>query len=545
MRVTDYIKNKTLRKKYNTTPENEEIKLTFVNDKENLVREKLREYNAWYSGDASQILAYYTTDSMLMTYEEPFYYKNKRNYYWSASSGEEDIKRSHSGMPKDIVDTLVGIVGNFDYGVKDDNGEEIPTLKEILENTQFKSKYRGTQLPMTMVEGWGAWRINWDKSVSKYPVAVYYRAENVEFIEKWGIKVGVIFKDFYKDEKKKRDYMIVEIRKKEDGGLTIEQEAYLMNDKEGQSARQVKFEEVPGYEKMATEGGAYINVDSKGTRKMHIKGLDCLLAEPCLFFEDTSGDAPGKSIYAGRLELFDDLDQCISQAANTVRKSTPVEYIDVNYLERDKKGTPVMPKNFDRKFVKFLGARDLDGSPVTREPVFTTQPKLNFQEYTAEAQQIMLYIINGLLSPATLGIDIAKKDNAEAQREKEKITVFTRNWITDIEQDMLKRLFNQLLVAYEFMHSGTVTTQDYNVTVTYPEFADESYENKIRVLGEAFDKGRISPEMYLSKLYGDSLSDEDHNRELSYLQQTLDKKNEPEPPQQMQMDNNIEEIKGV
>jgi hypothetical protein len=123
------------------------------------------------------------------------------------------------------------------------------------------------------------------------------------------------------------------------------------------------------------------------------------------------------------------------------------------------------------------------------------------------------------MSPATLGIDIAKKDNAEAQREKEKVTIFTRNWIIDSETDIVKSVCEQLLCAYEYMQSGKITKFDYNITVKYSEFADDSYENKLEKLGTAFDSELLSEKMFMDRLYGDSLSAEEYERELNWLKE--------------------------
>ena len=210
----------------------------------------------------------------------------------------------------------------------------------------------------------------------------------------------------------------------------------------------------------------------------------------------------------------------MSQSANTVRKSTPVEYFDTDFLERDRQtGLPIQPKVYDRKYVMVKGATTADGTSTAKEPVTVTQPNLDFSKYSDEAIQILLQIMNGLISPATLGLDIAKKDNAEAQREKEKITVFTRNKLARAQKKILEKLFNELLIANELMKTDTVTVFDYTLSVVYPEFADDSFENKITVLGEMLGKGALSPKMYLTKLYGGTLSETDYNQELKFLEE--------------------------
>ena len=74
-----------------------------------------------------------------------------------------------------------------------------------------------------------------------------------------------------------------------------------------------------------------------------------------------------------------------------------------------------------------------NGDGITDGTIQTTQPQLNFDQYSNDAQNKLGFILTGLLSQATMGIDIAKKDNADAQREKEKVTIMTRNNIINRE----------------------------------------------------------------------------------------------------------------
>lgn len=487
----------------------EEQRLTFINDSERITKSRIREYNIWYYGDGDELLNFYTHQNILEYNVEPYYSRNKRNYFWSISSTEGDIKRSHSGQPRNIIDTMVSIVK---YPKIEATGT---VLDSILKDCNFKQIYKGEQLPLTLVEGWGCYKINWDMDVSEYPYPVYYRAENVDFVIKAGRIIGVIFKDYYTDGEN-RKYLLLETRscKSLDNKrcLVIERELFRA-DKAGEFITPVQdFSEVPELADMQS--------------RVVFENMKHLFAVPCILFQNTNTSGGyGRSIFTGKTDLFDDLDQCLSQASNTVRRSTAVEYFNSDFLERDKEtGMPIQPKAYDRKYVFYEGQTSVDGSSNASQPVQVTQPNLDFSQYSDQAIQILMQIINGVMSPATLGIDISKKDNAEAQREKEKVTIFTRNWIIDTETDIIKSLCEQLLCAYEYMMSGQITKFDYQITVKYSEFADDSYENKLEKLGAAFDNSLISEKMFMDRLYGDSLSNEEYERELNWL-----KKNHTEP----------------
>jgi len=518
MTLKDWIRNKALSflglTQYDLGSDD---KLTFVNDREAITREKIREYNVWYSGDGDNLLNYYTQNNLIEYNYEPFFDRNKKCYFWAINSTENDIKRTHSGQPRNIVDTMVSIIGvpSVRGGTNEDTND---LLKEIIDDNNFWWMYQQEQLPMTMVEGWGAYKINWDLDLSDYPIIMYYRAADVDFIYKSNRLIGIIFKDYYKD-KKDHKYLITETRRIEHGNLIIEKELFSVTEvgKADSQLKPIPFSEVPEL------------ASNVGNERLVINDFKSLLAVPCKFYHDTQYGAYGRSIFTGKIDLFDDLDQCLSQSANTVRKSTPMEYFNSDFLERDRKtGMPIQPKAYDRKYTMYSGGKDANGNTNTNQPVIVTQPQLNFQEYSAEAQAILLQCINGIISPATLGIDIAKKDNAEAQREKEKVTIFTRNVMLQAETTVLEKLFSQCLCAYELMHKGVITVKNYDISIKFSEFADASFESKLGSLIPAMQTQIMSPRMFVTKLYGESLDEKDFETEVKYIEDQLEADKEPD-----------------
>ena len=114
--------------------------------------------------------------------------------------------------------------------------------------------------------------------------------------------------------------------------------------------------------------------------------------------------------------------------------------------------------------------------------------------------------LQGLISPSTLGIDVKKLDNAEAQREKEKTTLYTRQTIIYALQDCLQSLIDKVFKVYALM-SG----EDLDVTeaeVSFGEYANPSFESQIETVGKAKTQGVMSIESIVEELYGDSKTDE-------------------------------------
>ena len=487
-------------------PTTREERLTFVNDIQESVVNKLHEYNVWYTGDADELLNFYTRAIAIDYNSDPILNRNKKSYFWSVSSTEQDIKRTHSGQPRNIADTLVNIIGLPKVGVGVPNGplKDIDSrLKVILDDNHFDKLLMQKARPLTLIEGWGAWKINWDKDLSDTPILLYYRAESVDFIFRSGRLVAIIYKDYYQDEKG-HDYILFEIRRQEKGNLIIEKELFGMTP----NTNVIKPMKLTDLKQLK---------DVKP--KIQVSNYRGFLGYPCIVFDDNNNDCPGRSIFTGKIDLFDDLDQCLSQSANTVRRSTTIEYFDAMYLEKDENtGLPKMPHSFDRKYVSYKGARTGEGLIQGTGPVTATQPKLDFAQYSTEATNILLQIIAGIMSPATLGIDIAKKDNAEAQREKEKVTIFTRNTVMAEEGKTIKTIANDLLCADELMHKGSITNHNYDVYVQYDEFADASFEKKLETVLMGWREGMISDRMAVDYLYGNTLTKDVKEREVKFME---------------------------
>lgn len=493
-------------------------KLTFVNNIDEIQKNMLKEYNIWYDGDGFGLLNYYTRANSIDFNTDPLANRNKKDYFWSVSSTELDTKRTHSGQPRNIVDTLVNIIGTPQNSVEDSNAvlkSVDARLHKILDDNRFDRLLTKRARPLTLVEGWGAWKINWDKNFRDTPIILYYRADSVDFVWRSNQLVAIIYRDYYQDNKK-NNYVLFETRRIEmrmvQGShvpcLIIEKELFKMS---GQSdiLTPIELKKLPQLKDTA--------------ERIIVENYSGFLGAPSIYFDDSEGFVPGRSIFKGKIDLFDDLDQCLSQASNSVRRSTPTEVWDVNYLDRDKDGMPVMPHAFDRKYVSYKGAKGGDGS-LNSTPVQITQPQINFEQYSNQAIQILLQIINGIMAPATIGLDIAKKDNGESQREKEKVTIFTRNAIIEEERRTIKMLMNDVLVADELMRTGKVTCNKYSINVKYSKFADASFEATLETVTAGYQAGLMDAEFAIDMLYGDSISKEIRERLIAHL----DKKEEEE-----------------
>lgn len=488
----------------------------FVNDINEVKKQRLEEYIIWYLGDSDRLKNFFTRSNAIDYNTDPLYNENKKSYFWAVSSTEHDIKRSHSGHPRNIVDTLVYIMSIPIISCDVAGGDDTPTknLQKILKANKFKQQISQTSRPMTLVEGWGAWKINWDKNLSEYPILLYYRADRVDFIYQSNQLRAIIYKDFFQDSEGK-NYVLYETRRlgdytdpktgKTTTSLYIEKDLYEQT--KSDQLIPCKLSALPQLKDVQPQ--------------IVISNFRHFLGYPNIFYKDVSEEFYGRSIYTGKTDLFDDIDQALSQEANAVRRSTVHEYFNTLYLETDPEtGLAIQPDAFDRKYIKYAGAAGGDGSATGSTPVQVVQPQIYFQQYSEEVKNLLLNAIAGIMSPAAMGIDIAKKDNAADTREKNQTTIFTRNNLLDEEEDIFMHIASDLLVAYDLMNlkqGEQLTCTEYDISVQYPEFASDSFDRKLETVQTGWAGGIMSDEMAVELLYGDGISPEKKQRELDFL----------------------------
>lgn len=470
-------------------------RLTFISDDELVRLQKQKEWKIWYMGDSDELLNYYTGKMIYGFNENPIFNRNNKNFFWSIASQENGIKRVHSGIGKAIIDVLVNVVGFPQIKSSDVNIQHL--LEDIIYDSDLKNIINQQQLPLTLAIGDGAFKVNFNED-KKFPYVMYYDAESVDFIEKDNQIIGVVFKDFYDYKNKK--YVLLETRYVKNHTSVIEYELFLFKDSD--EIIEVPLSTIPSL---------------KTLENIKLENCDVLLAVPTRIFFDPLNSGRGKSIYANKIDLFDDLDQAVSQHSKTVKVSTPVEYFSPEILERNKDGTPKMPNTYDRQYVQKASITDGDGNRLSKD-IETTQPVLYFDQYTVAIRNILNQIYTGIISPATMGQYLSREDNAEAQREKEKITIMTRNNIIDSEEKIIKKLLNIMLMLNEYKTSGSINTTNYDISVRFSEFANPSLEEEMKVLSTVYTQGGMSSRMYVELLYRDTITKEDKEREVEWLE---------------------------
>lgn len=491
MNVVEFIKNKVM--KYlglSKISDPNSKRLTYINDEEAIRLSNIEANFIWYLGDGDSLLDWYTSQQTYGWAENPIHNRNKRLFFWGMSINEA-VKRIHSGVPKAIVDTLSNIVGMPNITSSDNR------LPDIFEENNFEFMLMQQVRPLTLAVGDGAIKINLNPTLCNHPLMEWYDSKNWGPIVKSNITLGMWFKSYYKD-KDNKDYVLYETRTLRPEGLAIEYQLFQLD--KSNNLISCDIHKIP---------------ELQDLQNQLIQGCHCLLAVANKYYYDPLHPNRGKSIYDGKLDSFDFMDEILTQAGQTNRVSTPVEYYPVDLLERSKAGTPVLPKLYNRQYVKIDATPDGDGN-VNNE-IKTTQPDLNFDRYMQLYYEVLGSALIGICSPSTLGIDVAKKDNADAQREKEKQTTFTTHTIKANETKMLVKLCNMLLMCQDYLETGIMQEKDYQISVKYNEFGNPVFESELQILGPAWNNGQISTERYAQILWAGKLSDEELAQEIQWL----------------------------
>ena len=237
-----------------------------------------------------------------------------------------------------------------------------------------------------------------------------------------------------------------------------------------------------------------------------------MMAVPLRFFPSAMWEGRGGSIYDSRSENFDALDEAWSQWMDALRKARTKEYVPEALIPRNpSNGAVIMPNAFDNAYIRV----DRSMAEGVANKVEIVQPEIHHDGYLATYINALDLCLMGLISPSTLGIDVKKLDNAEAQREKEKATLYTRNKMVTTLQQVLPRLVEASVKAWQTSNGMSLT--DMEVNVEFGEYANPSFESMVETVGKAKVQGIMSIEACVEELYGDTRDDDWKGEEVRRL----------------------------
>lgn len=424
----------------------------------------------WYRGDSEELTQLYG--------QMP----GDKTRFWSAiSTPGLEIRKIHTGLPGMIAEVLTSIViaDMNDVKITDSRKKE---WDEIAEDNSF-DELVSDALNETLYIGDGVFKISFDTVLSKYPILEFYPGDKVEINYDRGRIKEIVFKTIYIHDKK--EYLLLETY-----GFGYIHYVLQHNEKE------VDITSIP-----------------QTARLKPVTWTDNFcMAIPFNIFKSSKWKGRGKSIFDGKTDNFDSFDEAWSQWMDALRKNRTKEYIPVDMLPRNPNtGEALKPNAFDNSYIETESPM---GESVKKE-IKLIQGNIPHESYLSTYVTALDLCLQGLISPSTLGIDVKKLDNAEAQREKEKATLYTRNKIVEALRNTLPKVIDTTIKAWDTLNQKTV--EDLEVEVPFGEYANPSFESQVETVGKGKTQGIMSIEACVDELYGDSKNEEWKTTEIRRL----------------------------
>ena len=429
----------------------------------------------WYRGEASELHQYYTQIDDMMGNAK----------FWAAdTTSEVKLRKIHTGLPSVIVDILADIIVDSFNKITVENNEEAQKIwKEIANENDFKEVVRQAIVDV-FVCGDGSYKISYDTELSKYPIVEFYAGSDVEYEQVRGRIKTVIFKNVY--------------NKKE--GIYVLKERY--------SNTGIKYE-------LYKDGNLLDDYRAiEETKDLQEPNVKFMMAVPMKFNKSKKYKGRGQSIFDKKIDAFDSFDEVWSQWMEALRDNKTITYIPEDLLPTDENGVLLEPNTFDRRFTKIgSSVSETESDKITRE-----NSDFDYEGMLQSYITALDLCLQGLISPSTLGIDVKKLDNADAQREKEKTTQYTRKKVLDVLEKVIPKLVVICLKCYDLAQEKNAG--EYEASVDFKEYANPSFEAVVETVSKARPGQNVmSIEKTVDTMYGDSLSKEEKEIEVNRLKE--------------------------
>ena len=408
---------------------------------------------------------------------------NQYGFWGSVPTAGIEIRKIHTGLPKTIVNTLANIVADDMQDVQFTSEADNTLWRDIAKENVFDTLVKSV-ISKTLYTGDGAFKISIDTDISQLPIVEFFEADRVKLKRNRGRITEIIFKTAY--SKDTSTYILYEHYGK----------GYIRYELKNAYDKEVELDTLE-----KTAGLTDVTWDG-----------DFMLAEYVSFYSSDKFEGRGQSIYDSKRDNFDALDEAWSQWVDALRAGRTKTYIPENLIPRNPDtGELLKPNAFDNRFIKLAPSmsENNDGK------INTESAPIQHDSYLATYITALDLCLQGIISPSTLGIDVKKLDNAEAQREKEKATLYTRQTIVAELQRVLPVLIQSVFYAYQTLNK--LPLDEVECDVTFGEYANPSFESQVETVGKAKAQGIMSIEASIDELYGDSRDDEWKKEEVARL----------------------------
>ncbi len=434
----------------------------------------------WYRGDPSEIEQFFKQAGIDDVSKARFW----------ASVPQDRVRKIHSGIVQIVIDRFKDIVlaDLDDISLGEDSKDSKPTpLKDLWDEIAKDNDFEGIlgqAIQGALASGDGAFKISVDPEVSDYPVMEFFEADSVDYVYKRGRLQEILFYTNYSAGNK-------EYRLQESYG-----KGYVRYKLYGEDGKEVSLNTL-------SETKNLVDVAFLG---------DFIMGVPLKIFSSSKWKGRGKALFDSKTDDIDALDEIISQWLDAVRSGRVKRYIPDDLCPRNPETGELLPPNpFDNQYVKIGSSLAEDN----KSKIDVSQPTIAYEAYRESYAGWLDLVLQGIISPATLGIDLKKTDNAESQREKEKVTLYTRGQIINVLNKVIPQLVTAIMKAYDTMQEKV--PGEYQASVKFGEYAAPGFDTVVEVVGKARTYNIMSTEKAIDELYGDTMTDEEKAEEVARI----------------------------
>lgn len=387
--------------------------------------------------------------------EEAFKSLNFNNsMFWASvpSSGRKIRKKSAHMFP-DILDRQNNIlISSMNKPIFQDLSDEaiFDQIFNYTNGQSFQDIIQKVDL-QTMLKGDCFLKATIDTSVSEYPIIEVVPADKAEPIYKRNILDSIIFYTEYK--LKHKSYILKETY----GKGFIKYNLFDDNDKEVPLGT---IEELKDLQDITFQG-------------------DFFMATFIKYWDSPRFEHRGNPLITD-FDSFDALDEATSLWSSGLRKSQPNRYIPNTMIPRNEHGQMMKPNDFDNDFIATNG-----GMGEGNDKIEVSQPLFDYAGYETSVVNFKLECMRaGKISPVSMAVDRSKyEDNATADRQKEKMTEWTRAQRIDKLMIFIPEMINMVLNTYNNMIGGAIV--EHKVEASFDEFSSPTIEDVVDVLAKA------------------------------------------------------------
>ncbi len=208
----------------------------------------------------------------------------------------------------------------------------------------------------------------------------------------------------------------------------------------------------------------------------------------------------GISVYDGKDSSLMVLDEVVSVINQEIRNGRSTVYHPMAELEYNESGKKKRPNPFENHRSYYLE----DMTQDAKNEIKLVQPLIRSNELEIIKNDCINDVLQGRFSPATLGIDVKKMDNATAQREKEKTSQYTFNIMSDNLQDALKDIIFKLVNCYNVIFRNSSYVDEIEISINISEYNSPSFSDKIETIIPLYTNKVLSREDILNEIFGDN-----------------------------------------